>query len=188
VTRWVVGLTKVGAGAYVHVIGWLVVYAVLATVVFGWRPVMITGGSMGPGIAPGDLVLVERDVEHPVAEGAVITYRSSAGVLVTHRVVELVEGGYRTQGDANPTADNEVVPKGAVEGTARLLVPFLGRPVQWVREGSTVPAFVWLLLTIAAIAATPGRGSERPPLPAPVARRRPPSHLRVYRAPRFVWA
>ena len=213
-TGWVVGLTRVGCGAYVHVLGWLVVYAVLATLAFGWKPIMIDGGSMGPGIDAGDLVLVERDLEHPLGVGSVVTYRSDEGGLVTHRVTEVVGDGYRTRGDANPSDDSSIVASSAVLGSGRLLVPWLGRPVLWLRHGEAPRTAAWLLATMGALVAAPrqlpvpttpsrpevrrlvggqlvrvgdvaGAGRPVPPRRAP----RPlPPHLRAYRAPRFVLA
>lgn len=213
-TGWAAGLTRVGCGAYVHVLGWLVVYAVLATLAFGWKPIMIVGGSMGPGIDAGDLVLVERDVEHPLAVGSVVTYRGEAGRLVTHRITEALADGYRTRGDANRTDDTSTVPQSAVLGSGRLLIPFLGRPVLWARDGEAPRAALWLVATMGALVVAPRRlpvptaptrpevrrlvggqlvrvgetaGAGRPAPPRGSSRRLPP-HLRVYRAPRFVWA
>lgn len=209
-TRWVVGLTRVGCGAYVHVLAWLAVYAVLATLAFGWKPIMITGGSMGPGIDAGDLVLVERDPEHPLAVGSVVTFRADRGRLVTHRVSEVLSDGYRTRGDANLTEDTSVVTQSAVLGSGRLLIPFLGRPVLWVRDGEATRTALWLVATLGALVVAPRQlpVPTRPSRPevrrlvggqlvrvgevagaaqAATPRRLPP-HLRAYRAPRLVWA
>jgi signal peptidase I len=137
---------------YVYLLLWLVVYAVVAALVLTSRPVMITGGSMSPGITPGDLVLLDRDVEHPLGPGTVITYHSAArnGGLVTHRVTAVLPEGYRTRGDANLTEDSDLVRPSAVVGAGRLLVPALGRPLIWLRGGHHLPAAAWLLLTAAA--------------------------------------
>lgn len=101
-----------------------------APLAIGWAPVVITSGSMEPGVRAGDIVVIEPiDATTTTLDvGDVITYRQPGlERLVTHRVHALADDGtYRTKGDANAQPDSDPLPPVAVEGRARLLVPYAG--------------------------------------------------------------
>lgn len=127
--------------------GWIVATAVL----FGWRPVVIDGDSMTPTLRRGDVVMVERvSADGPLAPGTVVTFRSGAGGLVTHRIVSTdTEGAFVTRGDGNRNEDAGRVVADDVVGVGRLVVPAIGTPVLWIRQGDR-----WPLLAVAFSAAT----------------------------------
>ncbi|GLY00506.1 signal peptidase I [Actinoplanes sp. NBRC 101535] len=115
---------------------------------WGWKPVVVTSGSMSPLITRGDVVVVD-----PAATGKagdVVMYDRPGTGAVTHRIVGYTpDGRYLTKGDANPQRDPQPVTAQAVEGRVRLLVPYLGLPGLRLR---TVPAGVVLALGVAALA------------------------------------
>lgn len=156
------GATAV-AWLYLYAVLWLGAYTVLSTMVFGWSPVLVTGGSMRPGIAPGDLVLL-ADVEGLAGRGSVLTFEAAdrGDALVTHRVEAVTPDGYRTRGDANATADPELVDPADVVGVGRLLVPVLGRPVLWFHSQQWLPLGVWLAGTSVALVLAGPRPSRSP--------------------------
>jgi len=158
------GAAEALAWLYLYSVVWLVAYAVLATLVFGWRPVVITGGSMGPRILPGDLVMV-ADLQDRAGLATVLTFRRPGGELVTHRVTQVLPEGYRTRGDANATEDSDVVPSDHVFGVGRLLIPLLGRPLYWLRSGALVPLALWLLASVAAVLMVSRRRDDEPRAP-----------------------
>lgn len=141
-------------------IGWA-----LVPVVLGWTPTVITSGSMAPGVQPGDVVVTAPHDGDGLVPGQVVTFRDPAEPdrLITHRVVAELDNGYRTRGDANRTADSTPVPAGHVEGTARALVPLLGTPLLWARQGHILPVLAWLAATVLAVL-----GAVSPPGAAPV--------------------
>lgn len=138
----------------------------LVPVVLGWTPTVITSGSMAPAIQPGDVVVTAPHDGDGLASGQVVVFRDPAEPdrLVTHRVVAELDNGYRTRGDANRTADSTPVPAGHVEGTARALVPLLGTPLLWARQGHIPLVLAWLAATVLAVlgAASPP-GTARVP-------------------------
>lgn len=155
---------------YLWIVLWLALAVVLPTVGLGWRPVMITSGSMTPLIRPGDVVLTGPVPEEPLGAGTVITYQDPARPdrVVTHRIVEVeADGAYRTRGDANAVPDSTPVPPSAVIGRGRLLVPLIGLPLLWF-SGALALFAVWLAVTVAAAVVVAGRGGRAP---APVRRR-----------------
>ncbi len=146
-------LTELLASFYLWLVLWLVAWAAVPALVIGWQPVLITSGSMGPTISPGDLVLLgEPPNDELLATGTVITYRDPgrSGGLITHRIDGVREDGmYRTRGDANGSPDSAPVAHEDVVGVARLLVPLVGLPVQWLRT-DVVSFGLFLAGTLAA--------------------------------------
>lgn len=131
-------LAELLASFYLWLVLWLVAWAAVPALLLGWQPVLITSGSMGPTISPGDVVLLSEPPADEVLEtGAVITYRDPgrSGGLITHRIDGVREDGmYRTRGDANERPDSTPVAHADVVGVGRLLVPVVGLPVQWLRS------------------------------------------------------
>jgi len=126
-----------------------------------------TSGSMEPVIAPGDAyVLVDIG---SYREGDIVTFYSAArSEYVTHRIVGETADGYLTQGDANPTTDQQVglapVPQTAVLGRllsideAPLIVPGAGPAIRTV----TTNPVVWVaLVAVAGLLGVRSRGPAR---------------------------
>jgi signal peptidase len=106
---------------------------------WGWQPLVVTSGSMAPGIRPGDLVLIDPAPQARPRTGDVVTYRRPGASPVTHRVVGRdAAGDYRTKGDANVQADPQPVPPERVLGRVRVLVPLLGLPGLRLRQHPAV--------------------------------------------------
>lgn len=85
--------------------------------------VIVSGQSMQPTLALGDVAVYRRTTEVPVDGIAVFTRET--GSLVVHRVVGVGErGALRTRGDANSSADTEPVPRQRVRGRVVLRIPF----------------------------------------------------------------
>ncbi len=103
----------------------MVAWALLPALFLGWSPSVVLSGSMAPLIRPGDVILVGSSSES-AAPGDIITFDDGSGGLVSHRLIEEVDEGYRTKGDANPVADSAIVPRDRVVGVGQLLVPYVG--------------------------------------------------------------
>lgn len=132
--RFAVGLVSF---VIVSMLGGLVLSASVLPLVTGWERVVLTSGSMQPAIDPGDVVLTSTAV-HPLDPGTVIVFENpnKPGSLITHRIIEnLPDGSYRTKGDANAQADVSPVAQDTVVGRGVTLVPAVGLPVIWARQG-----------------------------------------------------
>lgn len=129
------------AGLVRQSLAWLLILAVSAVLAVavllprlgGATPYVIETGSMQPGLPPGTLVVVRPVDPGRLAPGSVITYqlRSGKPEVVTHRVVAQgfdTTGGlrFRTQGDANNTADAAWVRPAQIKGEQWYAVPLLG--------------------------------------------------------------
>jgi signal peptidase I len=124
----------------------------------GFEVFAIRSGSMAPAIPVGALAIVERRADSPHT-GESVAFRVANGVVVTHRVVQVVpmDAGVflRTKGDANRTADPNLVPAAAVIGPVSQSIPLLGyllgmlgMPIGLVSIlslAATLIAAIWLL-------------------------------------------
>lgn len=111
----------------------------LAAVVPGVGSYVVRGASMEPTIPAGALVYVAATGDYGVGE--VVTY-SREGRTVTHRIVDEVDGGYLTKGDANDAPDTDVVAHEAIIGEVVWWVPGYGLLL------GTVAANRYLILTV----------------------------------------
>ncbi len=98
--------------------------------IFGFYPMVVTTGSMEPDLPAGAVVVVRAQRDYRV--GDIISFRQE-GAVVTHRIMEKTEGGFRTAGDANNTVDSGTVPPDAVLGRVILCLPWLGKAVLALR-------------------------------------------------------
>jgi len=96
---------------------------------FSFKPVVIYSGSMTPGIAVGDIVVVAETSPEKIRTGDVIEFRSEIGNIV-HRVVEISESEsarvFVTKGDANDSPDSEPVLAANVAGKVIFKIPKVG--------------------------------------------------------------
>ena len=85
---------------------------------------MVDGTSMRPALEPADLLLVQRQAPGVAVGDVVVFPRPGWQGGVAHRVVAILSGGrLTTRGDANPVADREPVPAGALVGRVVAYVP-----------------------------------------------------------------
>lgn len=112
--------------------------------VFGFSTAVVLSGSMEPAIHVDDLIITRARGAYEV--GDIITYRSGSS-LTTHRVVEVLPGGYRTRGDANNTPDMDIVPPEAVVGKVVGTVRGFGAVVRALRS----PLGMLCLLTVGVL-------------------------------------
>lgn len=110
----------------------------------GYKLLVVQSGSMEPRIGVGSVLLTKptADFAAPMPnarflKGDVITYAIGKNNFVSHRVVDVQEKDgqffYQTKGDANPAADQKLIPENEVVGRAALTVPYLGRFVNFAK-------------------------------------------------------
>lgn len=156
--RWLRRLTpalSILCWFYLSVVAFLFAWVVVVWAAVGWKPMVVTTGSMQPAINPGDIVLAappEPDVR--LSTGTVITFEDPArpGELITHRVETAnPDGTYTTRGDANSSSDSYEVSPDELTGVGRLLVPSVGLPRVWMEEGRMGILAGWVVATILAV-------------------------------------
>jgi signal peptidase I len=131
----------------------LLAAALMPSLVLGWGSLTVLTGSMEPALPPGTAV-VAAPPDGPLVHPTIITFTDPAapGTTTTHRIIEtaLIDGvpRYRTQGDANATADPGWVAHDDVVGAVRLVVPYAGLPARWVAQGSAAAFSLWLVVLL----------------------------------------
>jgi signal peptidase len=129
----------------------LVTLAMVGGALAGFRVVVVTGGSMAPAIGAGDAVLVEPAKPGEVGPRDIAVYRTPDGAWVIHRVLEtrVVDGRpyLVTKGDANRTADHDLIPAANVQGTVKWRAPYAGRVLNW----AGTPAVRLILVAVLAV-------------------------------------
>ena len=88
------------------------------------KPVVVLSGSMEPAIKTGSLAFIDTS-NRTVFVGDVISFRAG-DLLVSHRVIEITDQGYRTKGDNNDVADAGIVKDSSVEGKILFSIPGAG--------------------------------------------------------------
>jgi len=118
--------------------------------VLGLESFTIRGRSMEPAIPLGAMVIVAPADD--LAQGDVITYRATNGVVVTHRIVgfETIAGErhFLTRGDASQADDPTPVDPNAVIGRVERYVPAIGY-FSWML--STGPGLVGVVTALLAL-------------------------------------
>ena len=146
--RRVVGL--IGIVLFLALIGFSLVtnLAPLA----GREVFVIIGGSMEPAIPIGSLVVATHTDPMTIAVADVVTIRADNGIVVTHRVlrvVDLPEGRFfELKGDANESPDGGLVPARAIVGVADQYVPYAGYGRQFMSTPTGIVATLSALGTL----------------------------------------
>jgi signal peptidase len=141
---------RIGLASLFAVFLWasLAAFAVVP-MLFGWRPVVVASGSMGPSIGRGDIVVTAPSDGEDLTRGTIVSFRTGGG-LVTHRIVGQTEAGYLTRGDGNGVTDSDPLDPSSIVGVGRILVPAVGWPVVWARSGSWGLLSSWVAVMVLA--------------------------------------
>ncbi len=124
----------------------------LATVpqLLGYRPVVVTSGSMEPSIRTADVVITSASDGHDLQVGAVINFDVGDSPTL-HRIVGVTDDGYRTAGDANRVGDSTLVTPDAVSGVGSVVVPFVGYPSLWLSARDWPPIALILVSSVVLV-------------------------------------
>lgn len=123
---------------------------------FGYQFKTVLSGSMEPGIETGSIISVKQAVDKTnFKEGDVITFLEDEGILITHRITEVVGSGdsvlYRTKGDNNNAEDmNPVQAINVVAEYTGFTVPYVGYFVNFSQSKNgalllLIPGFILLI-------------------------------------------
>jgi signal peptidase len=125
--------------------------------VFGYRAVILGGGSMEPALDNGSLLVSRAAGPEELKTGDVITFRHpGGGTTITHRIVAVREEGeqrwFTVKGDANRTADpDEVAFESAKAYKYRFAIPYVGYLLGFI--GSTPATLLLVVVPLAGLAA-----------------------------------
>ena len=160
-----------------------VVFVVLLTAglvgvrLVGIRPFTVLSGSMEPTYHVGSVIYVKKaDTQH-LRPGDAITFLLDEDTVVTHRIIEVLQDEedpsvvrYRTQGDANDSADGTAVHYKNILGVPVFTIPYLGYVSDYVsnppgRYYAISAAAIIVLLTFLPDLFDDGEDEEEPKRP-----------------------
>lgn len=105
--------------------------------VAGFSVMTVLSGSMSPYLSAGDMIVIKETNPVLLKEGDVITYKQNSGLIVTHRIIELLgdenELMFRTKGDANNVEDFGLVSQNQLIGKVAFKIPYGGYVARFVR-------------------------------------------------------
>lgn len=114
---------------------------------WGQKPLVVISGSMEPTLKVGSLLYYHEQDLDKFNEEDILVYRSKKHTI-SHRIVERVEDGFITKGDANPTNDSMVVNNDQVLGKATTwCIPYLGLYADFIYTHKYI-LFITVLLLI----------------------------------------
>jgi signal peptidase len=118
----------------------------------GHTLLVIRGASMEPAVTLGSAVAVKAVAPEGVVVGDVVAVRTVSGVVVTHRVVEIVtsnrDRSFTLRGDANETEDLRPVPASALVGRVAFSVPYAGYGLFLLSLPSGIASIMSLLAAV----------------------------------------
>lgn len=108
---------------------------------FGFQVYVVESGSMEPTYPVGSLIYVKSIDTNELRVNDAITYSNSPGVIVTHRIVDIVPDEqyptivrYQTKGDANREVDSALVSANNIIGKAIFSLPQLGHLAKYIQQ------------------------------------------------------
>lgn len=100
---------------------------------FGYKGYTVVSGSMVPTFNVGDFT-IDRVVDtNTLKKGDVISFTNDQ-TIVTHRIIEITDEGFVTQGDANNIEDQKVVKPENVIAKYLFAIPKLGFLIAWLQK------------------------------------------------------
>jgi signal peptidase len=115
---------------------------------------VVLSGSMEPTINMGDMVVTTPITSNAIKVGDIVAFNDGKEFPITHRVINITEGGFITKGDANEDPDPMVRSSSSVVGKIAFWVPFAGYIVYFARGIYgllfliVVPGFVLIIIEI----------------------------------------
>jgi signal peptidase len=107
----------------------LAVVFVVLPAVFASSLAVVYSGSMEPAMPMGAIAVMEPVDPAKIKVGDIIAFDptwDATDVTISHRVIEVLEAGFVTKGDANEDPDFEIVPPANVIARVRFNIPDLG--------------------------------------------------------------
>ena len=131
------------------IVGACCLVVLLASLLFGIRPLIFRSGSMSPTITTGSLAFAHRIPAGQVRVGDIVSV-PVGDTRVTHRVIKVTAAdgavSLRLRGDANPTPDAQSYRVTTVE-KVWFWIPGIGYAVAWLSR----PPGIFVLVLYAAV-------------------------------------
>lgn len=108
---------------YVLIIIYLLVFV---PCLWGHKPLVVISGSMEPTLKVGGILYYEKMELEDFKINDILVYKTKDHII-SHRIVDIVDDGFITKGDANNSVDNNLVNKNQVLGKGtNWSIPYIG--------------------------------------------------------------
>lgn len=97
---------------------------------FGYGASIVLSGSMEPELSVDDLIIVKETNEYKIGDVVVFQHM---GDLIVHRIIDIKDGMYQTQGDANNVADPYIGIE-QLKGVVIKTIPAAGKVVNIIKS------------------------------------------------------
>lgn len=87
---------------------------------FGIVIFQVQSNSMAPTFYKNDIIVIKEEKEYKV--GDIVTYKTTKGNLITHRIIEKYENVFYTKGDNNNIKDEKEVLNEQIVGKAIFII------------------------------------------------------------------
>ena len=105
---------------------------------FGYTAFVVKGDSMLPVLKTGNMIILKKEKSYQVDD--IITFINNQKQVVTHRIIEETDDGYRTKGDNNKFKDTEIINNNAIYG--KMIYNFK----QYGQIANFIVTYKWYLL------------------------------------------
>ena len=108
---------------YVLIIIYLLVFV---PCLWGHKPLVVISGSMEPTLKVGGILYYEKIDLEDFKIDDILVYKTKDHII-SHRIVDIVDDGFITKGDANNSVDNNLINKNQVLGKGtNWSIPYIG--------------------------------------------------------------
>jgi len=104
-------------------------------VLIGYKPLVVLSGSMEPTYKVGSIIYYKKVNPSDLHVNDVVTFHYNNETFITHRIVNIEENNYQTQGDANNTPDYRLITFSDIQGkVSEFSIPYLGYYVNFINN------------------------------------------------------
>lgn len=108
---------------YVLIIIYLLVFV---PCLWGHKPLVVISGSMEPTLKVGGILYYEKIDLEDFKIDDILVYKTKDHII-SHRIVDIIDDGFITKGDANNSIDNNLINKNQVLGKGTdWSIPYIG--------------------------------------------------------------
>ena len=127
----------------------LILYLIIFIPVFwGYKPLVIISGSMEPKLRVGGILYYKEINKKEYQKNDIVVFKSNK-YLISHRIVEITNGGFITKGDANKSIDsNKVLFTKALGKGTNWSIPYIGYYADFIYKNKWILLLVLIILII----------------------------------------
>lgn len=117
--------------------------------IFGYNPIVVLSGSMKPKYDVGTIIYYKKVPKDDIKVNDIVTFMIKGDQVVTHRINKIDGTKYETKGDANKTADVELIEyKNILGKIATITIPCLGYLITLIEKNKYLVIVVVLILIL----------------------------------------